>query len=234
MLSRFARPSSVTLARSAYRISTLNSNGRNSVILGIRLKNNGSGITSPRFCSSAKIITPDEINEDNNNKPSTAADGGKVKEKVVGGDTAELEFQAETRKLLDIVAKSLYSEKEVFVRELISNASDAVEKMRYLMISSQDELIKPERELKITIETDKIARKIVISDSGVGMTKEEMIDNLGTIARSGSKAFMQEVRTVMSANNCIQRFSKVPDSEITDFWEFGNPQIEILYSKVSI
>merc|ERR1719471_1453485 len=104
------------------------------------------------------------------------------------GEATEYEFQAETRMLLDIVAKSLYSEKEVFVRELISNASDAIEKLRLMQLSgpvSQDLNISTVH--NINIETDKALRTLTIQDSGVGMTKQEMMDNLGTIARSGSK-----------------------------------------------
>lgn len=104
-----------------------------------------------------------------------------------------MEFQAETRMLLDIVAKSLYSEREVFIRELISNASDALEKLRYLTLTGA-ELLDPQRELQIDIYTDKDARTITIQDSGIGMDREEAINNLGTIARSGSKAFVEQMK----------------------------------------
>ena len=110
----------------------------------------------------------------------------------VKGEAVTHEFQAETRKLLDIVARSLYSEKEVFVRELVSNASDAIEKMRYLAMTGA-KLDHADRPMEIQIQTDKVARTFTIADSGIGMTKDEMVDNLGTIARSGSKAFMQEM-----------------------------------------
>jgi len=110
-------------------------------------------------------------------------------------EATEYEFQAETRMLLDIVAKSLYSEKEVFVRELISNASDAIEKFRLLQVSgSVPEDLGVEKVHNIAIYTDKAFRTLTIQDSGVGMSKQEMIDNLGTIARSGSKAFMKEMK----------------------------------------
>jgi len=110
-------------------------------------------------------------------------------------EATEYEFQAETRMLLDIVAKSLYSEKEVFVRELISNASDAIEKFRLLQVSgSVPEELGMERVHNIAIYTDKATRTLTVQDSGVGMSKQEMIDNLGTIARSGSKAFMKEMK----------------------------------------
>jgi len=116
-------------------------------------------------------------------------------EAAVQGDATEHEFQAETRMLLDIVAKSLYSEKEVFIRELISNASDAIEKFRLLQLSGDGPMdLTTDRTHSISISTDKVLRTLTIQDTGVGMTKQEMIDNLGTIARSGSKAFMQELK----------------------------------------
>ncbi|CAB3359431.1 Hypothetical predicted protein [Cloeon dipterum] len=109
----------------------------------------------------------------------------------------KLEFQAETRMLLDIVAKSLYSDKEVFIRELISNASDALEKLRYERLSAQQAgagASEHQAALEIKIETDKQNRTFTIQDSGIGMTKEELIQNLGTIARSGSKAFIEQMK----------------------------------------
>ncbi|CAD6236212.1 GSCOCG00008105001-RA-CDS [Cotesia congregata] len=104
------------------------------------------------------------------------------------GDGAKHEFQSETRMLLEIVAKSLYSDKEVFIRELISNASDALEKLRYLRLSKNLSTEEGgDRELEIHIATNKQNRTLIIQDTGIGMTKEELISNLGTIARSGSK-----------------------------------------------
>merc|ERR1719273_1282472 len=111
----------------------------------------------------------------------------------VKGEATEHEFQAETRMLLDIVAKSLYSEKEVFVRELISNASDAIEKFRYLQMTGE-KMDEPDRASEIKIVTDKAFKTLTIQDSGIGMTKEEMISNLGTIARSGSKEFLKDIQ----------------------------------------
>ncbi|XP_027850854.1 heat shock protein 75 kDa, mitochondrial [Aphis gossypii] len=113
--------------------------------------------------------------------------------------TAEkLEFQAETRMLLDIVAKSLYSEKEVFIRELISNASDALEKLRYVSLKAGES--HDLGSLDISITTDKTNRKLTIQDTGIGMTREELISNLGTIAKSGSKAFLQNIQQSESTN----------------------------------
>ena len=82
------------------------------------------------------------------------------------GNAESHEFQAETRKLLDIVARSLYSEKEVFIRELISNASDAIEKVRYLQVTNEKMIENSQRELEIRIDLDKIKRTITISDTG--------------------------------------------------------------------
>uniref|UniRef100_A0A915JLI7 Histidine kinase/HSP90-like ATPase domain-containing protein n=1 Tax=Romanomermis culicivorax TaxID=13658 RepID=A0A915JLI7_ROMCU len=97
------------------------------------------------------------------------------------------EFKAETRMLLDIVARSLYSEKEIFIRELISNASDALEKLRYLRTMSTPDGQNSDQNFEIRLKTDKFHNTFTIQDTGVGMTKQELIDNLGTIARSGSK-----------------------------------------------
>ncbi|RHY07263.1 hypothetical protein DYB36_006990 [Aphanomyces astaci] len=104
------------------------------------------------------------------------------------------EFQAETRQLLDIVTHSIYTDKEVFVRELISNASDALEKFRHHQAVGAT-LLTPEVEPKIVITTDVAANTLTIEDTGVGMTKEELVANLGTIARSGSKAFLEQLKT---------------------------------------
>ncbi|KAH8372832.1 hypothetical protein KR009_005984 [Drosophila setifemur] len=105
------------------------------------------------------------------------------------------EFQAETRQLLDIVARSLYSEHEVFVRELISNASDALEKFRYTALSlGGADLDGKDRSLEIRITTDKPQMQLTIQDTGIGMTKNELISNLGTIARSGSKQFLEQIK----------------------------------------
>lgn len=109
--------------------------------------------------------------------------------------TEKHEFKAETKMLLDIVARSLYSEKEIFIRELISNASDALEKLRYLQISSAPETAQTSQQLEIRLKTDKFNHKFTIEDTGVGMTKQELIDNLGTIAKSGSKAFLNELKS---------------------------------------
>ena len=102
----------------------------------------------------------------------------------------KFEFQAEIKQLLDIVIHSLYTEKEIFVRELVSNASDALEKLRHLQLTEKD-VHDDATPLEITITTDESAKTITIQDSGIGMTREELIKNLGTIAHSGSKQFLK-------------------------------------------
>ncbi|XP_050676978.1 heat shock protein 75 kDa, mitochondrial [Leptidea sinapis] len=139
---------------------------------------------------------------------STASDEQPSESK---GNRERKEFQAETRMLLDIVARSLYSDKEVFIRELISNASDALEKFRYLTVSSVEESTKldnVDRALEIRLTTDKQNRTLIFEDSGIGMTKEELTENLGTIARSGSKSFIEEIkqRGAEQANTIIGQF----------------------------
>ncbi|KAK2712367.1 hypothetical protein QYM36_011152 [Artemia franciscana] len=124
------------------------------------------------------------------------------------GSVQKKEFQAETRMLLDIVAKSLYSEREVFIRELISNASDALEKLRYLTLTGE-KLVEADRPLEIHIATDPATNTFIVQDTGVGMTSEEMIENLGTIARSGSKAFLEQLKDKPDAggvSNIIGQF----------------------------
>ena len=123
------------------------------------------------------------------------------------------EFQAETRMLLDIVARSLYSENEVFVRELISNASDALEKFRYTIHTAgenEKDYEATDRALEIQISTDKQGMQLIIQDTGIGMTREELVNNLGTIARSGSKKFLEQIKEKGSAaensSNIIGQF----------------------------
>jgi len=102
-------------------------------------------------------------------------------------------FQAETRQLLDIVSNSLYTDKEVFLRELLSNASDAMEKVRYQINKDSSKIINTELPLEINVFTDKEKGQIIIQDTGIGMTEQELIENIGTIARSGSKAFVRSL-----------------------------------------
>ncbi len=103
-----------------------------------------------------------------------------------------LGFQTEVRQLLQLMIHSLYSNKEIFLRELISNASDAADKLRFEALASP-ELLADDTELGISIEVDKTARTLSVIDNGIGMSREELIDNLGTIAKSGTAEFLQQM-----------------------------------------
>ena len=112
---------------------------------------------------------------------------------MVENSKENLSFQAEVSKLLDLVAISLYSEREIFLRELISNSADACEKLRYQSLSKKN-LLKNDKDLKINIRVSKKKKIIEIEDNGIGMTKQELIDNLGTIARSGTSKFIEAMK----------------------------------------
>ncbi|MFT5657716.1 MAG: molecular chaperone HtpG [Gammaproteobacteria bacterium] len=101
-------------------------------------------------------------------------------------------FETEVNQLLDLMIHSLYSNKEIFLRELISNASDACDKLRFTAVSDAS-LYEDDIELKIKVSFDKENRTITISDNGIGMTRDEVIDNIGTIAKSGTKAFFASI-----------------------------------------
>eukprot|EP00042_Codosiga_hollandica_P045596 m.465976 g.465976 ORF g.465976 m.465976 type:complete len:696 (-) comp57057_c0_seq1:99-2186(-) len=120
------------------------------------------------------------------------------------------EFKAETKSLLDIVARSLYSESEIFVRELISNAADAIEKLRFKQ-STDNDVSDPDRPLTISIDVDEKNQTFSIQDTGIGMTEEELVSYLGTIAKSGSKEFVadqskQAGTSAQAAANIIGQF----------------------------
>ena len=115
-------------------------------------------------------------------------------------------FQAEVRQLLDIVINSLYTDREIFVRELVSNAADSLEKLRHLRLT-ETSIFQPEQEPRIEITTDAEAKTITIVDYGIGMTRDELVQNLGTIAHSGTKAFLQNLEAgAQAAGNVIGRF----------------------------
>ncbi|MEM6576451.1 MAG: ATP-binding protein, partial [Pseudomonadota bacterium] len=99
------------------------------------------------------------------------------------------EFQAEVRQVLDLMVHSLYSNKEIFLRELISNASDALDKLRFEALSD-DSLYAGDAELKVQVSFDKDAGTLMVSDNGIGMSHDELLENLGTIARSGTRKFL--------------------------------------------
>ncbi|CCW60899.1 unnamed protein product [Phytomonas sp. EM1] len=182
-------------------------------------ENPGSTVETPEDLKAAENFDEDVIIEP---MPNTAATGAakeagatedSVKaavdtEKVVGEST-ELGFKTETLQLLDIVACNLYSDKEVFIRELVSNASDALEKRHLLEVSNPEYEREADDEAPhISITCNQSKSRFVIRDTGIGMTKEELIENLGTIAGSGSKAFVRELQNSgkSAAENIIGRF----------------------------
>lgn len=117
-------------------------------------------------------------------------------------------FQAETQQLLDILIHSLYTEREIFLRELISNASDALNRLQFEQLTSSD-ILDPEAQLAIRITFNSEAGTLTISDTGVGMTRDEIIENLGTIAKSGAKNFLQRLKdapNAETAQNIIGQF----------------------------
>ena len=145
-------------------------------------------------------------------------------------------FQAEVSKLLDLVANSLYSEREIFLRELISNAADACEKLRYESLSKKN-LLGEDKELKINVRCSKKGKFIEIEDNGIGMSKEELVDNLGTIARSGTNKFIEAMKNKKNNDisaigqfgvgfyssymvaNTVEVTSKSIENEDTNLWQ---------------
>ncbi len=120
--------------------------------------------------------------------------------------TEKHSFQAEVQQLLDIVIHSLYTDKEIFVRELVSNASDALEKLRLRQLTDND-VFDPKLEPEIHITTNEEEKTITIADFGIGMTREELVENLGTIAHSGSKAFLKALNeSGQKESNLIGQF----------------------------
>jgi heat shock protein beta len=134
----------------------------------------------------------------------------KTEEDMVDGFTKEdrellkkneekFNFNVEVTRMMDIIINSLYQNKEVFIRELISNASDACDKARFLAVQNPDYLA-DNKELKIIVETDRSSKTFTITDTGVGMTKNDLVKNLGTIAKSGTTSFIEAISKGQSLN----------------------------------
>ncbi len=121
--------------------------------------------------------------------------------------TAEsFQFKAEIQQLLNILVHSLYTDKEIFLRELISNASDALNRVQFEMLTNRD-VLDPDAELAIWLSVDEDAKTITLRDTGIGMTREELIENLGTIAKSGAKEFLAKLKeSKEQASNIIGQF----------------------------
>ena len=107
--------------------------------------------------------------------------------------TERHDFQAETRQLLDIVIHSLYSNKEIFLRELISNASDALDRLRFEALTTEG-LVDEDEALHIRLDADEDARTLIVTDNGVGMSRDEVVENIGTIAKSGTRELVAQLK----------------------------------------
>ncbi len=114
-------------------------------------------------------------------------------------ETQTLPFEAETREVLDLMIHSLYTNREIFLRELISNASDALDRVRFRALTEEG-LLAPDERLHIELAVDPAARTLTITDNGIGLTREEIISNLGTIARSGTKGFLAQLKESKGSN----------------------------------
>jgi len=133
------------------------------------------------FSRSSLIVLAEDVAGDNVDGKSNAS---------IPDNAESFAFEAEVSRMLDIVVNSLYQNKDVFLRELISNASDALDKIRFLSLTNPD-LLKDEEKLHVQIEYDDELNTLTIRDTGIGMTHDELVANLGTVARSGTTKFMQ-------------------------------------------
>jgi len=123
--------------------------------------------------------------------------------------TERRELQAEVKQLLDLMVHSLYSNKEIFLRELISNASDALDKLRFARLTQPG--LAESGELEVRLEGDKAARTLTVMDNGIGMTRAEVIRNIGTIAKSGTKEFLTAVKSAQASRPADQGGPAAPD-----------------------
>ena len=110
------------------------------------------------------------------------------------GNTQEFEYKAEMKQLLHLIVHSLYTHQEIFLRELISNASDALNKARFRKLTD-DNILSKDAPLQVNITVDKEANELSIEDTGIGMTREDLVERIGTVASSGTKAFLEQLKS---------------------------------------
>jgi heat shock protein beta len=169
-------------------------------------------LTTLAILRSSLAITEDEdtisMRDANSSRERPRLEGYDMDETVlqkVEERKENFNFNADVSRLMDIIINSLYTKKEVFIRELISNASDALDKARFLSVSDAEFLGEnPEMEIKIDFDYD--AKTISITDTGIGMTKNELVKNLGTVAKSGTTAFLEAMGTGETSMSMIGQF----------------------------
>ncbi|KYQ92867.1 heat shock protein Hsp90 family protein [Tieghemostelium lacteum] len=187
------------------KLSLLSSNNVNLIKSNNNVKSIIQNNNNNRFYSTKSAAeVDDEIPPEENDKTKTDQLIEET-EKVIGLSEKH-DFQTETQKILHIVAESLYTEKEVFIRELISNSSDAMEKVKHMQLTSASEIQDPEIPFEVKISTDEDKKTLIIQDSGIGMSREEMIKNLGKIGYSGSKEFLQKLGEQTDKASIIGQF----------------------------